>query len=163
MQQRTSRYWLTVLLLLFGTRAMMAAPKSIVQWQIKGAPPKGLKPGTKFDIIISGKIDPGWHLYALDEPEGGPVATVIGLTEGDPADLLRVDQGTPKMVVDPIFQQETGLFEGSADFTLHLQLAKNISAGAHVLHVLVRYQSCDDHICLAPHTDTIELPVMTQR
>jgi hypothetical protein len=142
--------------------ASAAPPKSIVQWHVKSAPTKSLHPGSPFDVIVTGAIDPGWHVYALEEPEGGPVATIVGLTDGDPADLLRVEQGAPKMVVDRIFQQETGLFEGKVDFTLHLRWNKDVAPGPHVLHVLVRYQSCDDHICLAPRTDTIEVPLQTQ-
>jgi thiol:disulfide interchange protein DsbD len=150
--------------MMFGLTASAApAPQSIVQWRVTSAPVKSLRPGALFNVTVSGRINPGWHVYALDEPEGGPVATVVGLTDGDPADLLRVDQGTPKMVVDRIFQQETGLFEDNVDFTLHLQWNRGLAAGPHILHVLIRYQSCDDHICLAPHTDTVEVPLRTQR
>ena len=28
------------------------------------------------------ELDQGWHLYALDQPEGGPIATTIKVTEG---------------------------------------------------------------------------------
>ncbi len=134
-----------------------------MQWSIKSAPAKGIEAGAKFDVTVTGKINPGWHLYALEEPEGGPIATMVGLTDGDPADLLRVEQGTPKIVTDPLFQIETGLFEGTANFTLHLHLAKDVAAGSHKLHVLIRFQSCDNHVCLAPHTDIVEVPLDTIR
>ena len=139
-----------------------AAPRSIVQWSVKSSPVKALRPGEKFDVVVMGKIDPGWHLYALEEPEGGPVATVIGLTEGDPADLLHVDEDTPIMVNDPLFQQEAGLFQNVAHFTLHLRLAAHVAPGPHALRVLIRFQSCDDHVCLAPHTDTVPVPLHSQ-
>jgi len=139
-----------------------APPKSIVQWHVKSKPAAAVAAGGRFDVTVSGSIDPGWHVYALDEPEDGPVATVVGLSEGDPANLLRVTEGTPKMVSDPIFQQSTGLFENTVDFTLHLQLATGLSAGTHPLHVLIRFQSCDNHVCLAPHIDTILVPLQTR-
>jgi hypothetical protein len=140
----------------------IAAPKAMpVHWQAKNAPSKPLKPGTKFTVILEAVIDPGWHLYALEEPKGGPTATEIALTEGDAADLLRVDQGKPKVLPDPVFQQPTGFFETTATFTLYLQLAPGATPGPHTLHVLAKYQSCNDRLCLPPHTDTIEIPVTT--
>jgi thiol:disulfide interchange protein DsbD len=112
---------------------------------------------------VSGQVDAGWHLYALEEPDGGPIATQVALTEGDPANLLHVDESKPRIVFDPLFQQPTGFFENTADFTLHLQLAKDAPAGTLPLHVLVRYQSCNDKVCLPPHTDTIDVPIVVQK
>jgi hypothetical protein len=135
------------------------AAKPPVQWQIKNPPTKPLKQGTKVNLTLTGQIDSGWHLYALEEPAGGPVATIIGLTDGDPADLLRVEEARPKTLLDPLFNLQTGFFESTADFTLHLALAKDAPIGASSLHVQVRYQSCNDRVCLPPHTDTVEVPV----
>ncbi|NYF92064.1 protein-disulfide reductase DsbD family protein [Tunturiibacter empetritectus] len=135
------------------------AAKPPVQWQIKNPPTKPLKQGAKVNLALTGQIDSGWHLYALEEPTGGPVATVIGLTEGDPADLLRVEETKPKILLDPLFNLQTGFFETTADFTLHLTLAKDAPLGPSALHVLIRYQSCNDRVCLPPHTDTVEVPI----
>ncbi|WP_263381930.1 protein-disulfide reductase DsbD N-terminal domain-containing protein [Granulicella arctica] len=138
-----------------------AAPKAPVQWHVKAAP-KTVKPGAKFNVTITGVLDPGWHLYALEEPQGGPVATEVALTEGDAADLIRVEEAKPRVLPDPLFQQPTGYFEGSADFTLHLQAAKEASATSG-LRILVKYQSCNDRVCLPPHTDTITVPFTIAR
>ena len=97
----------------------------------------------------------------MTEPEDGPIATEINLTEGDPADLLRTEPSKPRTVQDPVFGKPVGLYEGSATFTLHLQLIRQLPAGPHPVHILVRYQSCNDHICLPPHTDTIEAALTT--
>ena len=130
-----------------------------VHWQTKDASAKPLKPGAKFTVVLEAMIDPGWHLYALEEPKGGPTATEIALTEGDAADLLRVDQSKPKVLPDPVFQQPTGFFETAADLHPPLQLAPDASPGPHTLHVLAKYQSCNDRLCLPPHTDTLEIPI----
>lgn len=142
--------------------AVHAAAKSPVHWSVKNSPAKPVKPGAKFSVTVTGAIDPGWHLYAMEEPQGGPIPTEVALTEGDPADLLRVEESKPKMQADPMFQQPTGLFDGVASFTLRLQMAKDAAPGPHTLHVLVKYQSCNDRICLPPRTDTVEAPVTVQ-
>ncbi len=157
---RTQSPKLATLLLLSATAQATPPPPPPVHWQAT-PPPHSLKPGTKFDLQLTAKIDPGWHLYALTEPEDGPVATEINLTEGDPATLLRTTQSKPRTFQDPVFNQSVTLFESSATFTLHLQAAPTIPAGPHPLHVLIRYQSCNDHVCLPPHTDTVEVPMPT--
>ena len=156
-------YLLLAVLPLAVNPAAHAAAKPPVQWHVKTAPAKAVKAGAKFTVSITGQIDSGWHLYALEEPQGGPVATEIALTDGDPADLIRVEEGKPKVLPDPVFQKPVGFFEGSADFTLHLQLATDASPGPGTLRVLVRYQSCNDRVCLPPRTDTVPVALTMTR
>ncbi len=156
-------YMLLAVLFLPINHAVHAAVKPPVQWQVKTAPAKAVKAGANFTVSIIGQIDSGWHLYALEEPQDGPVATEIALTDGDPADLIRVEEGKPKVLPDPVFQKPVGFFAGSADFTLHLQLAADASPGPGTLRVLVRYQSCNDRVCLPPHTDTVPVALMMTR
>ncbi len=158
---RIPRHLAASLLLLFATTAN-AAPKSPAQWHVKGSPISA-KAGAKIAITVSGQIDPGWHLYALEEPDGGPIATVIGLTEGDPADLLAVNESKPIVIDDPLFHLRTGFFRSMADFTLHLRVDPAAKPGPNPLHVLIRFQSCNDQVCLPPHTDTVEVPLTVTR
>jgi hypothetical protein len=159
MKQLSAAPALAVLTLLLPL-ATLAAPIRPVSWSVKSAPHSAVRPGAKFEVTLAGAIEPGWHVYALAEPDGGPIATQVGLADGDPADLLNVTSGKPRLVMDPSFGMQTGLFRNTVDFTLHLQAPKAGGTGAPTpLHVLVRYQSCDDHICLPPHTDTVDVPV----
>jgi hypothetical protein len=144
-------------LLLLSTTAF-ASPKSPAHWSVKTAP-ASVKPGAKLALTITGVIDPGWHVYALEEPDGGPIATIVGLTEGDPADLLSVTESKPIVIDDPLFRLRTGFFRSSVDFTLHLHIDPAAKPGPNPLHVLIRYQSCNDQVCLPPHTDTLEVPL----
>jgi len=150
---------LVALLLLATAAAANAAAKPPVTWHLK-ATPKLVKQGAKFSVTLTGTLDPGWHLYALEEPEGGPVATEVALTEGDPADLIRVEESKPKVLPDPLFQKPTGFFDTTAEFTLHLQAIKNAASPTQQLRVLIRYQSCNDRVCLPPHTDTVIVPLL---
>jgi hypothetical protein len=156
------RLLLAALLPLAGAAAHATA-RPPVSWQVKSLPSKPVKAGVKFNVTITGQLDPGGHLYALEEPQGGPVATEVALADGDPADLLRVEEAKPKVLLDPLFGKPTGFFDGSVDFTLHLQAAKNAAAGPRALRILVRYQSCNDRVCLPPHTDTIPVQLTLTR
>lgn len=156
--------WMAVGLLASGSvSALAAVPKSPVSWTAKLVPEKAVKPGAKVAVQLTGVPEPGWHLYALEEPEGGPIATVVSLTEGDAAELERVTESKPKMAPDPAFGQTDGLFTGSAAFVLHVRVNGDAQAGESPLHVLVKYQSCDDHVCLPPRTDTVAVPMTVSR
>jgi DsbC/DsbD-like thiol-disulfide interchange protein len=161
-RSRITRLVLASLTLTIGVQAF-AARKPPVAWHVKASPSRPVKTGARFSVVITGQLDPGWHLYALEEPTGGPIATEIALTDGDPADLIRVEEAKPKMLPDPATHQLAGYFENSADFTLHFQAAPDATAGPGNLHILIRYQSCNDQICLPPHTDTIPVPVTIAR
>ena len=60
---------------------------------------------------------------------------------------------------DPVLRQPTGMFQNAVDLTLHFRVgSKPLSANA-VSHILVRYQSCNDRVCLPPHTETVSFPL----
>jgi DsbC/DsbD-like thiol-disulfide interchange protein len=135
----------------------LAQAHTPVMWTVKSAPHSAVKPGNKFEVAVSGIVEPGWHLYAMQEPDGGPIATQVGLAEGDPADLLRVSGSKPLIVHDNAFHLDTPVYLTTAEFTLHLQAAA--SASSKPIHILVRYQACNNNLCLPPRTQNIEVPV----
>jgi thiol:disulfide interchange protein DsbD len=136
----------------------MAAPPTPAHWAVQG-PKAPAAPGASFTLTLKARIDPGWHIYALEEPEGGPIATQIGLAEGDPLTLLDVAEPEPRMVSDPVLRQPTGMFQNAADFTLRVRAPHTTPPSGAVSRILVRYQSCNDQVCLPPHTETITLPL----
>jgi DsbC/DsbD-like thiol-disulfide interchange protein len=150
---------LLALLIMAACAPLFAAPPNPAHWSIESPPAKPLAPGARFTLTLASHIDPGWHIYAMEEPEGGPIATEIGLGADDSLTLLKVDEPPPQMVSDPVLHQSTGIFQGAADFTLHLQLPRKPLAHDAVLHVMVRYQSCSDRLCLPPHTETVNVPL----
>lgn len=150
---------LPLFLLMLLSSSHASAPPNPAHWSIQGLPAKPLAPGTRFTLTLSSRIDPGWHIYAMEEPDGGPIATQIGLGPDDPVSLLKVDEPQPQNVVDPVLRQPTGMFQGEASFTLHLQLPRKPIPRDTVMRVMVRYQSCSDKLCLPPHTETLEVPL----
>jgi thiol:disulfide interchange protein DsbD len=141
-----------------GMPALAPAPNP-AHWAIEGLPRKPVVFGATFVLTFSAHILPGWHIYALDEPEGGPIPTQIGLAEGDPLTLLAVDEPQPRMVLDPVLHQPTGMFQNVVGFTLRLRVPQKPLSQNAVSHILVRYQSCNERLCLPPHTETVALPL----
>lgn len=115
--------------------------------------------GEKFSAALNAVIEPGWHLYALEQPEGGPIPTTIKVTEGKPFELAG-DIISPKPIIepDPNFivddkPLETRYYVNSAVFQVPLRVTA--AASASDLSIDVRYQLCNETFCLPPRTTRV--------
>jgi thiol:disulfide interchange protein DsbD len=133
-------------------------PPNPVHWSVQG-PAKPVAAGAAFNVMLTAQIEPGWHLYALEEPEGGPMATQIGLSQNDVLRLLDVREPEPRMEPYPALRELTGIFERAAAFTLRVRAPGKAVPRGSVSYILVRYQSCNEQVCLPPHTETLTLPL----
>ena len=143
------------LLLCLGVRPALAAGEATWSAQIK---PGTVKSGGTAKIILTAKIKAPWHMYSLTQPAGGPVATTIKLAPGSPL----LPTGTPtqprfKTEHDKGFNMDIQIFEGSAAFSVPVKLKSGVS-GRQTAKVLVRYQLCNQSVCLPPKKE--EIPVM---
>ncbi len=148
--------WLAGTVLAAGT--VFALPPNPVHWTVAG-PRVPARAGATLVLTLTGRVDPGWHVYALEEPEGGPVPTQVGLAEGDPLVLLDVNEPPPMMVQDPVLRQKAGMFQNAVEFTLRVRAPRTPVVAGAVSHVMVRYQSCNEQVCLPPRTETLALPL----
>ncbi len=124
-----------------------------VQWTLafdsKAAPPGGHALGR-----LTAKIDPGWHLYSLTTPPGGPNPTTIKLAPNAAVASGKVFEPQPVRKLDQGFQIDTETYSGEAVFLLDLDVSKTAPAGPVDLAAGVRYQVCNDVKCLPPRTKT---------
>jgi thiol:disulfide interchange protein DsbD len=101
-----------------------------------------------YDIIMTATIDDTWHLYAMDLPEGGPVATSFTFEsprdyslEGKP---VAINQ--PEVKFDNSFGMDIGMHSGTVEFRQKITVSKlpvTVSG-------FVTFMSCDDSQCLPP-------------
>lgn len=118
---------------------------------------EGLKAGDTFRASLKADIEPGWHLYALEQPEGGPIATTIKVTSGKPFEITGlIDSPKPIVKRDGLFlgsdgePLETKYFETAAVFGIPLKAVTD--AAADDVSLDVRFQLCNDTSCLPPKT-----------
>ncbi|HEX2639661.1 MAG TPA: protein-disulfide reductase DsbD domain-containing protein, partial [Pyrinomonadaceae bacterium] len=127
------------------------------KWSLDlGGKTGSVKSGESLKAVLQAEIEPGWHLYATDQPEGGPIPTTIKVTE---AKQYKIDgeiaSPQPKVKPDPNFQVdgkplETKYFELNAKFTV--PVAATNDTRAEDLSFDVRFQLCNDTFCLPPKT-----------
>jgi thiol:disulfide interchange protein DsbD len=143
-----------LLAFLFADAAFAQNP---TKWTLESnAKGKTLKADEKFKAALKAEIEEGWHLYALEQPEGGPVATTIKIPENSPFRIegkltssAYISKSDPNFVIDekPL---ETKFFEKQAEFNIPLQATGD--AKADDLAVNVRFQVCNDTVCLPAKT-----------
>lgn len=156
---------LVALLAMIGTidGAAFAAPpvKNPIEWSAsvkKSSFP--LKPGSIFKALVSATIADGWHLYSMDQMEGGPIPTWIIVPDGQPFTLKgRVREPQPAVEFDPNFNLDTRFFENSVTFEMTIKAAASVPSGTKAVRIDVRYQTCNDRTCLPPRTVNLSVPV----
>ena len=111
-----------------------------------------LRKGSQVQATLRAHIPPGWHLYAMDQQPGGPIATKISLPASQAFTLNgSIESETAPIVAnDPNFNLETRYFEGDTSFRIPVEATASASAGQAKLTVEVFFQSCSDRLCLPP-------------
>lgn len=104
-------------------------------------------------VTFAAAIDEGWHLYSMDIPDGGPVATSINWekTEGVEMEGEPVPDRPPHEEVDKVFDLKLGWWENSVTITQKFKV-KDMDAG-YCLEGYVRYMACNDETCQAPSSE----------
>src|SRR5262249_27121995 len=153
---RVRRFFAVLVLILpGGLQPIYAAAPDPVQWSATATPPE-VKPGGKVLVALIGTVQPGWHLYSMTTPSGGPNPTTIKVDSKAEIAAVHVFQGKPERHKDPSFNLETETFETEAKFLIEFETSKAASVDSTTVRVQVRYQACQDRLCLAPKTKTVE-------
>ena len=133
-----------------------------VQWSL-AFDPQSARPGRRVVGLLKAEIEPGWHLYSPTTPAGGPVPTKIEMAESPSVASWKLFQPQPNRRMDDNFQLETETYEDEAVFQFDILLAEDAALGSRELEAKVRFQVCDDRLCLPPvrKTATATLSINT--
>lgn len=151
----------TILVILF-ILPLIALGQNPTKWQLTAVASTGAEPVASTKVELKVEIESGWYLYGLDQPEGGPIATTIKVSEGSPFTLAgSIDAQPAKTKLDNNFKVnekplETKYYENSAAFGISLA-PNETSAGIDAVKLDVRFQVCNDTLCLPPRTKRISL------
>ena len=133
--------------------ASVWAAEDPVQWSLafdaKSVPPGGHVLGK-----LTAKAEPGWHLYSLTTPPGGPNPTKVKLADNAAVAGLKVYQPKPERKFDQGFQMDTETFAGDTTFLLDIDLKPDAAPGPLEITASARYQVCTNQKCLPPKTKT---------
>ena len=143
---------LKLLIILFLALPLISLAQNPTKWSLESdAKGKTLKQDETFRAKLKAEIEEGWHLYSVEQPTGGPFPTKITLAENTPFKIEgKIESPNPITKFDPNFNIETKFFDRQAEFNLPLKTTGETNAAA--LAVNVRFQVCNDTLCLPPKT-----------
>jgi thiol:disulfide interchange protein DsbD len=132
--------------------ALLLIPFSIVNAQVLEPVTWSFKSektaDSSYEIVMTAAIDDTWHLYAMDLPEGGPIATSFTfepsqayILEGKP-----VAVNEPEVKFDNSFGMDIGMHSGNTEFRQKITV-KELPV---TVTGYVTFMSCDDSQCLPP-------------
>jgi Disulphide bond corrector protein DsbC len=138
--------------------AQVAGPT--VDWVASWKASSAVKPGGRGDLELSGVVQNGWHVYALTQPPGGPVALRVSIDDNPIAGLGGAPSGSaPESKHDPSFDLETRFYTHSFAVRVPVNLKPQADAGKQLIPVSVRFQACSARECQPPKTVHLSVPV----
>lgn len=103
---------------------------------------------TEVEIVFTGKIDKGWHVYSTELGEGGPISAVLEVEHitGAVLDGKLTPVGKEISDYDKLFEMQVRWFENEAQFVQKLRL----TGGQWRIEGYLEYGACNDQNCLPP-------------
>jgi thiol:disulfide interchange protein DsbD len=134
-----------------------AAPPAAEKLVRVTAPAVPVAAGAGTEVVITIEIEPGWHVNANPSspdyliPTSVEVKPGFGISAGHPSypEAHRV-----KLAFD---ESEISVYDHAAVIRVPLSAATDAVNGRHMLRGAVRFQACNDQLCLAPARVTFDL------
>ena len=103
---------------------------------------------SEVDVIFTGRIDKGWHVYSTGLPDDGPISATLTseASEGAKADGKLKAQGNEINHFDNLFGMKLRYFENSVTFVQRYKL----TAEKYHIKGFLEYGACNDQNCLPP-------------
>ena len=103
---------------------------------------------TEAQIVFTGNIDAGWHVYSTDLPSGGPISATFNVEKIQGAELMGklTPQGKEIDNFDKVFEMTLRYFENTATFVQKFK----ITDASYQIEGYLEYGACNDENCLPP-------------
>ena len=103
---------------------------------------------TEAQIVFTGNIDAGWHVYSTDLPSGGPISATFNVGKIQGAELMGklTPQGKEIENFDKVFEMKLRYFENTATFVQKFK----ITDASYQIEGYLEYGACNDENCLPP-------------
>lgn len=103
---------------------------------------------TEAQIVFTGNINAGWHVYSTDLPSGGPISATFNVEKIQGAELMGklTPQGKEIENFDKVFEMKLRYFENTATFVQKFK----ITDASYQIEGYLEYGACNDENCLPP-------------
>ncbi len=111
------------------------------------------KGNNQYEVHIKTSVDPRWHIYSVNNPEGGALATSVAFINASKVGKAK-EIGKLKTIFEKEFNVNQKFYENTVEFVQLVKLLpgnKNISGN-------IEYMVCNDRQCLPPKKTSFEIP-----
>jgi thiol:disulfide interchange protein len=136
------------LLLILISSCFIAAQTQVfdpVKWTFSS---RSLQDNT-YELSFTANIEKGWHMYGLNIPSGGPIATSFSFNENKEieflSDLKSIEK--PEVKFDLTFEMDLELFSNKVTFSRKVRVASSTPAE---ITGSAEFMVCDESRCLPP-------------
>ena len=100
------------------------------------------------EIVFSGRIEAGWHIYSTDLGSSGPTEASFHVNKADGIELVGklMPRGNEKSHFDAMFGMNVRYFEGTAQFVQKIRFTKP----TYTIDAYLEYGVCSEENCLPP-------------
>ncbi len=100
------------------------------------------------EIVFSGTIDPGWHVYSTGLGDSGPIEASLKVNKMDGCELVGKLQarGNEIATYEELFGMDVRYFEKSVEFVQKIRFTKP----EYAVDAYLEYGACSDVTCLPP-------------
>ena len=103
---------------------------------------------TEVEVVFSGTIDKGWHVYSTGLADDGPISATVTTEKAEgakPKGKLQT-RGKEINTFDKVFEQQLRYFEGSVQFVQKYE----ITGKTYDIKGFLEYGCCNDEMCMPP-------------
>ncbi|MBO4826592.1 MAG: thioredoxin family protein [Prevotella sp.] len=132
---------LAMLMVMITVAASAQSPVSFSVQQKRVSP-------TEVDVVFTGKIQSGWHVYSTGMPDDGPISATLTTekAEGAAESGKLKPQGKEISEFDNLFGMKVRYFENSVTFTQRYK----ITGKKYAIKGFLEFGACNDQNCLPP-------------
>jgi len=135
------------LLIAFAATLLSAGSYAQIESHVKWA--EGVKKvsATEAVVLVKATIDEGWHIYSVNQKDGGPVKTTITISPSKEFSLVgKTTEPTPVTKFEKSFGINVSYFENSVVFQQKVKL----KAKQTTVKGKIEFMTCNDQKCLPP-------------
>ena len=104
--------------------------------------------GDEAQIVFSGTIDAGWHVYSTNMGDDGPISATFNTVKMEGAETVGdlIPQGNEKSQYDNLFGMTLRFFEGNVKFVQKIRFTQP----EYNIECYLEYGACNDETCMPP-------------
>lgn len=121
-----------------------------------------VKRGENPTFALKAVITPGYHANSNTPSEEYLIPMKLTWDTAGPLTAKEIAYPAPKFEKFAFADKPLSIFDGAFDITTKFQRAANPQLGPGFITGKLRYQACNDKMCLPPKTIEIKLPVLMQ-